>query len=177
MCGDRFERLNNTPHRTRQCPVGAILVIALVIRRMAGWWERTRANTRFAPTSLMGSTPIHFENRDTTTFQENSRLNNTVTYATLFIYKFIESTPLPPLSTHPKSPPNSASISSTVGRLDFRFSGRDWVICRSHWATPIGLLNPAREYSTTIRSLSLTSKRPIEGLSSGCRNRSSTTLR
>lgn len=41
---------------------------------------------------------------------------------------------------------NSASISSMVGRLDLRFSGRESVICLSHSATPIGLVYPARAY-------------------------------
>ena len=44
VCNNGFKRLDDPSHRTRQCTVGAILVIALCVFGI-NW-----ANTRFAPT-------------------------------------------------------------------------------------------------------------------------------
>src|SRR5713226_9021059 len=68
---------------------------------------------------------------------------------------------------------SSASISSTVGKLPLRLSGSVSTIFVSHSATPIGLAISRNAYSTTILFFERQSKRPIVGLSSGWRRRSS----
>ncbi len=81
----------------------------------------------------------------------------------------------PPAPEVPRSsPPSSASISSTVGRLPRSSSGNVSTIVVSHPATPIGFFRSRSAYSTTTLFFDLHSKRPMVGPSSGCLIRSST---
>src|SRR4029077_20940723 len=83
--------------------------------------------------------------------------------------------------SHLHQPPSprrsSASSSCTVGRLPLRSSGSFSTIFVSQPATPIGFFRSRNAYSTTILSFERHSRRPMVGLSSGWRRRSSTAER
>src|SRR3989339_220243 len=76
--------------------------------------------------------------------------------------------------THYRSTSNSLSISSILGKLGFKLSGRDCVNWYSE--TPIGLCISLRAYSATSLSFFLHSRIPIVGWSPSFLNCISTAL-
>ena len=74
----------------------------------------------------------------------------------------------------PVALPNSASISSMLGKLPFNDSGSDWTSLVCHSATPIGLAMSRKAYSAMTRSRVLQRISPIVGWSVGCFIREST---